>query len=59
MKKFSKGINEHATKIINFEKKNTYVYQMKKMNHILSKKFVPYAKLNSFLVLIVTVKICF
>ena len=34
MKSFSKDLKEHATKIINYEKKKWYYWQLKKRNHI-------------------------
>ena len=58
IKMFCKDLKEHATKIINYEKKKKYHYQFKKMNHILSKKFAIYAKNNLLLILRVAVKIC-
>ena len=34
MKSFCKDLKEHATKIINYEKKKWYYWQLKKTNHI-------------------------
>ena len=44
MKRFCKDLKEHATKIINYEKKRKLYSQMKKIKYIVSKKFVIYAK---------------
>ena len=46
MKKFCKDLREHATKIINYEKKYMTPLTKKKRNTIISKKFVTYAKKN-------------
>ena len=46
MKKFCKDVKEHAIKIIDYEKKHMKpetMKQMKKINHIINKKFVIYA----------------
>ena len=46
MKKFCKDLREHATKIINYEKKKMMPLTIKEENTIISKKFVTYAKKN-------------
>ena len=46
MKKFCKGLREHATKIINYEKKEMIPLTKKKRKTIISKKFLIYAKKN-------------
>ena len=46
MEKFCKDLREHATKIINYEKKDMTPLTKKKRNTIISKKFVTYAKKN-------------
>ena len=56
IKRCCKDLKEHATEIIDYEKKNWYYYywQMKKINHISIKKFVIYATKD--LLLIMTTK---
>ena len=46
MKKFCKDLREHATKIINYEKKEMIPLTKKKRKNIISKKFVLYAEKN-------------
>ena len=46
MEKFCKNLREHATKIINYEKKKMIPLTKKEEKNIISKKFVPYAKKN-------------
>ena len=46
MKKFCKDLREHATKIINYEKKDMIPLTKKEEKTITSKKFVTYAKKN-------------
>ena len=46
MEKFCKDLREHATKIINYEKKDMTPLTKKKRNTIISKMFVTYAKKN-------------
>ena len=46
MEKVCKDLREHATKIINYEKKDMITLKKKKRNTIMSKKFVTYAKKN-------------
>ena len=46
MKKFCKDLREHATKIINYEKKDMIPLTKKNGNTIISKMFVTYAKKN-------------
>ena len=46
MKKFCKDLREHATKIINYEKKEMIPLTKKKRKTIISKKFLIYAKKN-------------
>ena len=57
IKTFCKDLKEHAARKINFEKEGNH-YQLKKMNHILSKMFVIYAKKNWVLILRIAVKLC-
>ena len=45
MKKFCKDLREHATKIINYEKKKMIPLTIKKKK-IMNKKFVIYARKN-------------
>ena len=54
MKKFCKGLREHTTKIINYEKKDMIPLTKKNNNNIVSKKFVIYAKKN--LILMIAIK---
>ena len=46
MKKFCKDVREHATKIINYEKKDMIPLTKKKEKTIIIKKFVTYVKKN-------------
>ena len=46
MKKFYKDLREHATKIINYEKKKMIPLTIKKKYIIMNKKFVIYARKN-------------
>ena len=46
MKKFSKDLRDHATKIINYEKKKMIPLTQKKKYIIIKKKFVIYAGKN-------------
>ena len=46
MKKFCKDLREHATKIINYEKKKMIPLTTEKKNIIMNKKFVIYARKN-------------
>ena len=46
MTKFCKDLREHATKIINYEKKNMIPLTKKKKKTIIIKKFVTYVKKN-------------
>ena len=46
MERFCKDLREHATKIINYEKKDMIPLTKKKKKTIASKKFVTYAKKN-------------
>ena len=47
MKKFCLNLREHATKIINYQKKKMIpLTKKKKRNSIISKKFVTYSKKN-------------
>ena len=46
MEKFCKDLREHATKIINYEKKKMIPLTKKEEKSIISKKFVTYAKKN-------------
>ena len=52
MKNFCKDLKEHATKIIS-KKNQKYHSQLKKINHIASKKFVIYSKNNSELMTVI------
>ena len=54
MTKFCKNLREHATKIINFEKKDMIPLTKKKRNTIISKKFATYVKKN--LIQMITIK---
>ena len=54
LKNFYLDLREHATKIINYEKKKWYHYQRKKRKCIVDKKSAIYAKKD--LVLIITIK---
>ena len=55
MEKFCKDLREHATKIINYEKKDMIpLTKKKKRNTIISKKFITYAKKN--LIQIISIK---
>ena len=55
MKNFCLDLREHATKIINYEKKEMIPFTKKKRKCIISKKFAIYVKKN--LVLMMTKKI--
>ena len=46
MTKFCKDLREHATKIINYEKKDMIPLTKKKKKLIIIKKFVTYVKKN-------------
>ena len=46
MKKICKDLREHATKIINYEKKKMIPLTPEKKNIIIKKKFVIYARKN-------------
>ena len=46
MRKFCKDLREHATKIINYEKKKMIPLTKKKKYIIMNKKFVTYARKN-------------
>ena len=46
MKKFCKDLREHATKIINYEKKDMLPLTKKKKKTIIIKNFVTYVKKN-------------
>ena len=46
MTKFCKDLREHATKIINYEKKDMIPLTKKKKKIIIIKKFVTYVKKN-------------
>ena len=54
MKNFCLDLREHATKIINYEKKEMIPLTKKKRKSIISKKFVIYVKKD--LVLMITIK---
>ena len=54
MKNFCLDLREHATKIINYEKKEMIPLTKKKRKSITSKKFVIYVKKD--LVLMITIK---
>ena len=54
MKKFCKDLREHATKLINYEKKDMIPLTKKKRNTIISEKFVTYAPKN--LIQIISIK---
>ena len=54
IKNFCKDLKEHATKIINCEKKEMIPLTMEKINHIMNKTFAAYA--NKKLVLIIMIK---
>ena len=54
MEKFCKDLREHATKIINYQKKDVIPLTKKEEKHIISKKFVTYAKKN--LIQIISIK---
>ena len=54
MKKFCKDLREHATKLINYEKKDMIPLTKKKRNTIISEKFVTYAQKN--LIQIISIK---
>ena len=54
MERFRKDLQEHATKIINYEKRKKYHYLIKKISLIKSKKSVICAKKD--LVLMMTIK---
>ena len=53
MEKFLKGSKEHATKIINYEKKKRCRQLMKKISLIKSKKYVIYAKKDLVLMMVI------
>ena len=46
MKKYCKDLREHATKIINYEKKDMIPLTKRRKKNITSKKLVTYAKKN-------------
>ena len=54
MKTFCKDLREHATKLINYEKKDMIPLTKKKRNTIISEKFVTYAQKN--LIQIISIK---
>ena len=56
MKRFCKDLREHATKIINYEKKKMIPSTKEKKNIIMNKKFVIYARKNLILVMKNTIK---
>ena len=53
MKRFCKDLKEHATKIINYEKKKKYHELMTKISLIKGKKYVIYAKKDLVLLMII------
>ena len=56
MKKLCKDLREHATKIINYEKRDMMSLTKKKRNTITSKNFVTYTKKNLTQVIKNTIK---
>ena len=54
MEKFCKDLREHATRIINYAKKEIIPLTKKEQNNMVSKKFVIYAKKN--LILMIAIK---
>ena len=51
MKNFCQNLKEHATKIIDYRKKDMIPLTMKKKNYIVSKKYVIYAKKDLILMI--------
>ena len=51
MKNFCQNLKEHATKIIDYGKKDMIPLKMKKKNYIVSKKYVIYAKKDLILMI--------
>ena len=54
MEKFCKDLREHATKIINYEKKDLIPLTKKNNKNVVNKKFVIYVKKN--LILMIAIK---